>query len=270
MSETLTTPPPTVSSAALLLGQIRYQFRLLMRTRRALLSATLFPILLVFALKLTSPHGQTGQYGYLVAGAVVFGVISTSYVTHASGVVAARETGVLKRLRGTPLPAWSYLSGRIAATVLMSLLSAVVALVAAFDLVHLRPSPVAVAEVLAAVAASSLCWAALGTAVSGLIPTSDAAWPTLSLTYLPLMFISDIFFPATDEPRWLYHLAQFLPALPCSQLVQDALAGHIGRFGWPAWVLAAWTAAGIVGSLCWFRWLPSQSRRRTATRKLSK
>ena len=69
-------------------GQVRYQLLLLVRSPRALWAA----------------------------GRVVLGVTLTAYLTHAAGLVAAREAGVLKRWRATPLPRWCYLAGRLCAT----------------------------------------------------------------------------------------------------------------------------------------------------------
>ena len=46
--------------------------------------------------------------------------MSVAYLSHASGLVVAREDGVLRRWRATPLPSWGYFAGRIVATVLLA------------------------------------------------------------------------------------------------------------------------------------------------------
>ena len=50
---------------------------------------------------------------YYVASMAAFGLISACYTNIAIQMIFARENGVLKRTRGTPLPAWSYLSARV-------------------------------------------------------------------------------------------------------------------------------------------------------------
>jgi hypothetical protein len=70
---------------------LSYHARVLLRTPRATFGGVLLPLLLL-ALR------GAGS----VPGLVVLGVASTAYVTHASGLVAAREAGVLKRWRATP------------------------------------------------------------------------------------------------------------------------------------------------------------------------
>jgi hypothetical protein len=58
-------------------------------------------------------HPAAGSPVYaLVAGLAVFGLLHTAYMTHASGLVSARQDGVLWRWRLTPLPAGGYFAGR--------------------------------------------------------------------------------------------------------------------------------------------------------------
>ncbi|HEX5202797.1 ABC transporter permease [Paractinoplanes rhizophilus] len=261
MSEVLAGEPPApVSALSYLGGQIKYQIRLLIRTSRALVSAILLPALLLMALKMSSDSTPASTFSYLVAGAVVFSVISIGYVTHATGLVGAREQGVLKRLRGTALPAWCYLTGRVVATLIVALLSSAVALAVAWDVVHVHIALSRVPALALAVVIGTLCWAALGTAVAGLIPRPASAWPVLSLTYLPLLFISGVFFPATEEPAWVYRLAGWLPAQPFAALVESGLTGSAAGVGRHVAILGAWTLAGVVLSALTFRWLPRAGR----------
>jgi ABC-2 type transport system permease protein len=250
--------------STVLTSQLRYQIRLVARTPRALVSAMLLPILVLFALKLSSETSQDTSR-YLVAGAVVFGTISISYVTFAIGLVTARESGALKRLRGTAMPRWVYLASRVTATVLIALVCAAVALATAVDLVHVSLPLSRMPLVAAAVVVGAVCWASLGTAISGLLPSPEAAWPALSATYLPVLFISGVFFAPGDEPHWVYELSRWLPAQPFSTLVQAAMWGTGTDVGQAVLVQVTWTAVGSVVGLWAFRWLPV-TRRRVATR----
>jgi len=53
------------------------------------------------------------------AGRATFGLTLTAWNTYGVRLVAARESGVLKRWRATPLPRWCYFLGRILATALI-------------------------------------------------------------------------------------------------------------------------------------------------------
>ena len=104
------------SSARLLVAQVGYQLRLLLRTPRALGAGVAVPALL---LVLSNPKGGGVPAAHL-AGLAVLGVTVTAWVTHGIGLVAAREAGVLRRWRAAPLPSWCYFAGRITATVLVA------------------------------------------------------------------------------------------------------------------------------------------------------
>jgi ABC-2 type transport system permease protein len=221
-------------------AQLAYQLRLLLRTPRAVYAGVLLPLLLL-VLRESGEHGTQTQ---LVTGLAVLGVLSTAYVTHASGLVAAREAGVLKRWRATPLVRWKWFAGRIGATVALATASgaATVAAAALFYGAH------AGAGMLVAIVAGAITWASLGTAVSGLIPSSDAAWPLLAATYLPLLLLSGAFGDAAGSPG----VMRWLPAEPLIDAASNPLSVH------DLAVLAAWAIAGVLASQRLFRWQPRQ------------
>src|SRR4029078_7866061 len=82
----------------------------------------------------------------------------------AGGIAIQRDNGLLKRMRGTPLPGWAYVAGRLGSTALVSVLMTVVMLIigwVGFD-VHLRAA--AVPAVVVTVLLGAATFAALGLA----------------------------------------------------------------------------------------------------------
>ena len=73
--------------------------------------------------------GRSDVMDVLVPGIAGLAIMSTTFVALATNLTTPRETGVLKRLRGTPLPASSYL----ASFALHALTNAVTCLVCSFD-----------------------------------------------------------------------------------------------------------------------------------------
>jgi ABC-2 type transport system permease protein len=88
--------------------------------------------------------------------------------------------------------------------------------------------------VLAVLPLGAVAWASLGTAVSGLVPSVEAAWPVIAVTYVPAVLLSG-------------RVAEYMPAAP---LADGALSAR------DVAVLAAWTALGAALSLRRFSWLP--------------
>jgi len=112
-------------------GQVRYQLTLMLRTPRALIAGLVLPsALLALQLgKVQNLGGQAASQAVLaarVSGLVVLGAMSIAYLTYAAGLVSAREDGVLRRWRTTPLPSWGYFAGRIVAAVLVADVAALI------------------------------------------------------------------------------------------------------------------------------------------------
>ena len=55
------------------------------------------------------------------------------------------------------------------------------------------------------------CLAALGVAVASVVKSADQAMPVAQLTFLPISFISGIWFPLDGAPDWLVKVAHFFP-----------------------------------------------------------
>ena len=244
--------------APVLAGQVRYQLLLLLRSPRALWAGVLLPVTL---LVLTDTrHGQVAAPA--LAARAVLGVTLTAYLTHANGLVAAREAGVLKRWRATPLPRWCYFAGRTCATALMSLGSGAVTVLVGVLLYHAGVSMGAALGLLIALLVASLTWASVGTAVTALIPTAEAAQPLLSLTYFPVMLLSGAFGAIPGAPGWLTDLLGYLPGKPTVDAATAALrAGASPSLpGHDLVVLAAWALVALLASLRLFRWEPRATR----------
>jgi len=245
-------------------SQVRYQVRLLTRTPRTIYSAFLLPALLVVALSLAGSKSSGQQVGVAV-GIAAFAIVSTAYATHATGLVAARDRGVLRRLRGTPLLPAAYFAGRITATVLLATAAAAGAFIVAQAILGIRIPSAAIPGLLVTSVMGALCWASLGTAATRLVPEPEAAWAILSASYLPLVFISGVFFPTSAEPSWLASVARWLPMQPMVQALGTALQPNtslpqldLRSMG----VLAAWAAVGLVVALKTFAWERRPARKR--------
>src|SRR5438132_14290194 len=100
-----------MSDATMLLGQVRFEQRSFWRNPASAVFVFLFPIifLVVFA---TLFKGSTTKVGalsvayddYYIPALTAFGVIGSCFTNIAMSLSIRRDSGILKRLRGTPLP----------------------------------------------------------------------------------------------------------------------------------------------------------------------
>jgi ABC-2 type transport system permease protein len=184
-----------------------------------------------------------------------FAITNACYVNVLTGVTLSRDEGMLKRFRGTPLPAWAYLFGRAASAALVALLSTAVVL-----LVGTAMYPVAfpwheLGALLVAVMAGIACFSTLGLVVSAFVPTAGAALPVAYGTLLPLAFVSDVFFPMDTSPNWLRTLASAFPLRPMARSLEAPfMPGRVGVQWAELGVVALWAAAAVALVASCFRW----------------
>ncbi|MGZ4689139.1 MAG: ABC transporter permease [Acidimicrobiia bacterium] len=194
---------------------------------------------------------------YYVAAMASFGVITACYNNIALSMTFQRESGILKRTHGTPLPSSSFLGGRVVHAVLMAVV--LVALTAAFGETFYDatiPSGITLFRfaVMLVVGATAFC--ALGLAVTSVIPNADAAPAIVNATILPLLFLSGIFIPFGNKtPEWIVWIARIFPVKHFAAGMQ---AGFLGTpFHWSdVVVVAAWGVAGLFLAIRYFTWAP--------------
>jgi ABC-2 type transport system permease protein len=247
------------AAPALLLAQIRYQAQLLTSGRAVVIGVGL-PVLLLIASSTKHAHPSVSE----VASYAVFGLTLTAWNTYGVRLVAAREAGVLKRWRATPLPRWCYFLGRITATVIVAALAGAATVLAGVLLYHIHLSVPAALGALAAMALGAFAWAATATALTAAIPTVEAAAPTLLLIYFPTIIISSAF-GSISEPHWLYTIATYLPGQPLTNAVASSLHHAAGTPLLPTRdviVLAIWAVAGLAAAILLFRWEPHRPTQR--------
>jgi hypothetical protein len=91
----------------LAIGQVRYQLMLLMRSPLGFFLSIVFPLLLLIFLNVVTPARPVDGLPYaqwLTPAMCAFCLLNACYMTAITSMMLAREEGILKRLRGTPLP----------------------------------------------------------------------------------------------------------------------------------------------------------------------
>ena len=194
------------------------RIKLLLRTRRAAFFTFVFPLifLLLFNALNGGNHVQTDAgrltfAQYFTPSIAIFGLTTSCYTGVIFAVATARERGVLKRVRSTPLPPWVYLGAMIAGVIVSGVASVLLMFavgIPVFD-VHIYPRllPAAIVTLLI----GGLALASLGLAVSTMVDKAESAPAVANLTLLPLTFISGVFYPMHGAPQWLRSVANVFP-----------------------------------------------------------
>jgi ABC-2 type transport system permease protein len=252
----------------LLAHEIRFDLLALWRNPRARVFTLLLPLILLVALVGLSHGGDatTTVSGakvaldrFFVGGIIAMSLLTACYGSLVSIVVSQRETGVFKRRRATPVPAWVVVCGQAVTTLVMALATEVVLLVVARVAYGIGIPAKGLAVAALAVVLGGIAFACVAYAVASLIPNVEAAQPAVQLTMLPLYFVSGIWFSVDDLPDWLRKVAEVFPVEPLSHAVHTAfLNGTLD--GGDVATLAAWAVIGIAVAARRFSWLPSPVR----------
>src|ERR671922_2808391 len=205
--------------AGLTWRQYRLERRLFWRNPSAAFFNFLFPLILLGLFGAVF-SGQQADLDVIVPGIAGMAVMSTTFTALAFNMTFLREQGVLKRIRGTPLPAGAYLGG-LAASAITNTLLQVWLITVAGKLFFGVPWPRDWPELALFVAAGVVCFATLGVALSHAIPNFDSAPAYVNAIFLPTIFISGVFYDVANAPTFLKDIAE---ALPLKHVI-DGLSG---------------------------------------------
>jgi ABC-2 type transport system permease protein len=241
-----------VSTLALAWEQFRFERKLFWRNPSAAFFNFFLPLLLLVLIA-SAFGGDEEELDILVPGVAGMGVLATTFTALAFNLTLLRDDGVLKRIRGTPMPAGAYLAGLLGSASLNAFLQ--VALVVGIgNLVYGVDWPQDPLLLVAFTALGVICFAALGIAFSHVIPNEDAAPAYTNAVFLPLIFISGVFYSSDDLPPVLLGIAEALPLKHLIDGLSHAMVGGGGDIGAAAAVVGGWALAGIFLAVRYFRW----------------
>jgi ABC-2 type transport system permease protein len=247
-----------MSDLAMTWRQYRLERRMFWRNPSAAFFNFLFPLIFL-ALFGSISSGNQKDLDIIVPGIAGLAVVSATFTALAYNITALRDTGVLKRIRGTPLPTGSWLGGVMASAVTNAAIQIAIVIVAGhvFWNVDGLAAPL---ELVVFVVVGVGCFAALGVAFSHAIPNVDSAPAYVNVVFLPAIAISGVFYDADNGPAFLRDIAQVLPlkhlidGMQAAMVTGAPLSDNLGNLA----VLALWGAVGVFFAVRGFSW---ESRR---------
>jgi ABC-2 type transport system permease protein len=217
----------------------------------------------IFSTKLPGTETSTGAV--IAASMLAYGILSTSFINLGIGIAADRETGALRRLRGTPATAASYFIGKIMLVAIASIAIAVVLIVVGVMVFRLQlPAD--------AFGWFTLSWvfilgivscSLLGILVSNYANNAVSAAVMTNGPAVGLQFLSGTYVPLMVLPTWMLIIGSVFPVKWMAQGFRSVLLPPQMVIFEPAgsWehgriflVLTAWIIVGLVACLYVFRW----------------
>ena len=245
--------------------QLRVEQKIFWRNRESAVFIFIFPILLflllgaVYTDTIAVDGVRYDAADVLLTGMIAYGVANTAFSGIAIALVIRRESGVLKRLRSTPLPPAAYLSSVLVSTLVVFVLQTI-ALFAIGRALFDTPLPGHLPSLVLAVLLGVAGFAGLGLAAAALIRSSEGASAIVTVIVLPMAFLSGSFGSTRKYPSFLRAIGDVLPLKHYLDVVQGTyLTGHEiwSRPGAVA-VVAGWGLGGVAIAARYFGWEPRE------------
>ena len=246
-------------------NQVRYEQKAYWRNPMAAVFTFAFPIIFLIVVGSSAGAakvpGYTLRYAqYVVVAMLTFGLIAACYTNLAMAICTRRETGVLKRMRGTPIAIGSYMGGLIGSVLIVVALLTVLVVGIGMAFYHLH-FPYHVLAVVVTLLIGIVTFCALGMAVTVLVTNADAAPAIGNGIYFPVVFISGVFYPLA-QGSVLARVADYFPIFHMIRALVSAFEGGPGsglRAG-DLLVMLAWAAGGLWVTARRFRWEPRRPK----------
>jgi ABC-2 type transport system permease protein len=245
----------------LLAHQLSYELRTFWRNRELAVFVFIFPLLLYALLGSLYSGNVDGvpAADYLLSGLFGYAAATTAFAGLTIILVNRREAGLLKRIRSTPLPGWTYLAAFLLSTLVVFAVQSV-ALLALGSLGFDASMPENALGFAGAVVLGCIAFAGIGVGAAALIRSAEGVSAVVNVVVLPMAFLSGSFGPTDDYPAFLQAIADVLPLTYFLDIVNGVYLDGESLFAEPQAlaVVAAWGVAGLVVALRWFSWMPQE------------
>jgi ABC-2 type transport system permease protein len=203
--------------------------------------------------------GSQHNLNRLVPSIAGMSVMSTTFTALAYNIVFLRERGVLKRIRGTPLPTASYFAGVAANAVTNTALQIAIVILAGRAFFGIG-WPLHWISLLVFVLVGVVSLAALGVAFAHLIPNFESTAAYVNAVFLPVVFVSFYVFDSSSAPGFLRNIAEGLPLKPLiaglsgAMVTGSSLSSNLDALA----VIGIWGLFGLYFAVRGFSWERSQ------------
>jgi ABC-2 type transport system permease protein len=249
---------------SLALHQFRFDQKVFWRNPASVFFTVMLPLIFLFIFATIFGNDTIEERGvktttYYVPAIIALSVISATTVSLAINLTEDRERGLLKRVRGTPLPPSVFVAGRVGNAFVISVLMVVLVAILGRLVYDVSLPGKTIPAVLVTLAVGAFAFSCLGFALTAVIPSEDAAPAVTNAIMLPLYFVSGVFIPDSEIPSGVLNVADVFPVRHFFEAFFTAWdpnttgAGlELGNLA----VVAAWGLLGLLIAVRFFRWEP--------------
>jgi ABC-2 type transport system permease protein len=211
-----------------------------------LLPTLLFPSVFYLMFGIFLGHANSADAPrYLLASYGTFGVMAPGLFGFGVSLALERDTGLLTLKRALPMPPGAYLLGKMCMALLVAAIVSMILLCLAVFLAGVHLSPARIAAFFAVEILGVLPFSALGLLVGTLVKGQGAPG-VVNLIYLPMAFLSGLWFPLSIMPAFLQSIGPLWPAYHLDRLALSAVGLGQGNEAVHAAVLLGFTVVFVL------------------------
>jgi ABC-2 type transport system permease protein len=177
---------------------------------------------------------------FLFTGFLVMGIMGPPLFGFGMGIALERDQGLLQLKRAQPMPKGAYLLAKLLMSIIFAALVGAELALASIFTSRVRLTAAQLASMTTVGMLGTLPFGAIGLFIGARV-SGRAAPAFVNLAYIPLMYLSGLFFPIPPSVRWI---ALFSPAFHLNQLALH-VAGTPSLLG-PAINVAALAGVTVI------------------------
>ena len=215
----------------------RFELVRLLRSWKFLAITLGFPV--VFYMLFLGEHGSSTIIDgtvpwrvYLMVSMCTFGALVAALNAGGTRLASERSTGWARQLRVTPMPAWSYVTTKVTASMLVVLPVLILVELVGLTFGGVRLGIDQWVAMTALLWVTALPFAVLGVFV-GFMVTAETAYPVVTALMFILGYFGGLFNPVSEMPQALQSAARALPTFHQASLTLNFLSGQtLGAGSW--------------------------------------
>ncbi|MCG8608317.1 ABC transporter permease [bacterium] len=213
------------------------------------------PLITIETTPIQTARREQRYIDFLLPGVIGMSLMSTCLFSIGMVVVAYREKGKLRRLSVTPLPKSIFIGGQMVNRYIIVLLQALLLIgigMVLFDVEMVG----GLLDFWAALTVGMLAFIAIGFLVASIANTTETASGISNSLFLPMMFLSGVYFSVDGIPSYLKPIVEFLPLTHLVRAIRAIFNNGVGfadvlpQMG----ILSLWVVVCFAVSIRLFKW----------------
>ena len=198
--------------------------------------------------------GSFSYFSFVLIGLIGMALMNSNVQSLAINMARYREDKILKRITTTPLPTWQFILAEVASHLVLDILQ--VGLVITIG-VYVFGGSVGghVALLFALSLFGAVLFQLIGFVIASATKSASAAEGMSTAITVPMMFLSGVFFPIDQLPKWLFSVVQYLPLSPLLRMMREGALENLSPWSTPQnfIIVLAWIVAALLFAIRRFR-----------------